>query len=628
MNKSLSIILLTALSLMLTGCGIVGGIGRGVLMVLGLVTLVLALIRSVSLAKMRRSNRMSQKQRAWLRQQNKQTTILYIIGIILVVLGLVLGLLGGGEKPIKNPDGTEETTTEPATEDPGFQPQAAASAAPSNWQIKWEIFTDTTAVSSYNRTEPISFGDPADYFALPGISTFRGNHYRNSASYGIATVEQEKLNIAWTVETKALAGGRWTGSGWTGQPLIVQWDDATRSNMNLYADKKAKSGLVEVIYATLDGHIYFLDLADGSYTRDPIDVGMCFKGAGALDPRGYPLMYVGSGDAVGDKQPRMFVISLIDGTILFEYGYDDPQSLRRDNENWCAFDSSPLVHAETDTLIWPGENGILYTMKLNAVYNKEAGTVSVAPDNIVKTRYAAGRSGSESYWYGYESSCVIVENYLYVAENGGLFYCVDLNTMELIWAQDTTDDNNSTPVFERISKTEGYLYTAPSLHWTKDANNQGSISIYKLNAVTGEIVWEYPIDVYTVSGVSGGIQSTPLLGQPGTDMEGLIIYSVSRTPSEYSGILIALDTETGEKVWEMSMANYAWSSPVALYEEDGTGYVVVCDSAGYAMLVNGATGEKLYTLFLGGLVEASPAVYENMLVVGTRTKQIQGFKIS
>ena len=201
MNKSLSIILLTALSLMLTGCGIVGGIGRGVLMVLGLVTLVLALIRSVSLAKMRRSNRMSQKQRAWLRQQNKQTTILYIIGIILVVLGLVLGLLGGGEKPIKNPDGTEETTTEPATEDPGFQPQAAASAAPSNWQIKWEIFTDTTAVSSYNRTEPISFGDPADYFALPGISTFRGNHYRNSASYGIATVEQEKLNIAWTVET-------------------------------------------------------------------------------------------------------------------------------------------------------------------------------------------------------------------------------------------------------------------------------------------------------------------------------------------------------------------------------------------------------------------------------------------
>ena len=628
MKKSLSILLLTALCLTLTGCGVVGRIGQGVLMVLGLLALVLAIFRSVSLAKIRPGNRMSPKQRAWLRQQSKQTGVLYLLAVILLVLGLVLGLFSGGEKPPKDNDSISEPTSEAATEDPGFQPQADASADPANWQIKWEIFQDNAAVSSYNRTEPISFGEPADYFALPGIATFRGNNYRNSASYGTATVEQEKLNIAWTVETRALAGGRWTGSGWTGQPLIVQWDDATRSNMNLYDAKKAKSGLVEVIYATLDGHIYFLDLADGSYTRDPIDVGMCFKGAGALDPRGYPLMYVGSGDAVGDKQPRMFIISLIDGSILFEYGYDDPQSLRTDNENWCAFDSSPLVHAETDTLIWPGENGILYTIKLNAVYDKEAGTVSVDPNNIVKTRYAAGRSGSESYWYGYEPSCVMVENYLYVAENGGLFYCVDLNTMELIWAQDTKDDNNSTPVFERISEKEGYLYTAPSLHWTKNENSQGSISIYKLDAVTGKIVWEYPIHVHTVSGVSGGIQSTPVLGQPGTALEGLIIYTVSRTPSEYAGILLALDTETGEKVWELSMENYAWSSPVAIYEEDGTGYIVACDSAGYALLVNGATGAKLNTLFLGGLVEASPAVYENTLVVGTRTKQIQGFKIS
>ena len=627
MQKTLSILLLTALCLALTGCSVIGGIGGAALLILGVVALVLAIVRTATLSKIRRGNRMSPKQRAWLRKQTKQTNLLFVVAVVLVTLGLVLCFLGGDQTP-GNTDGTSEPTEEAPTEEPGFQPVADASANPSNWQIKWEIFRDTTPVSGYSRTEPISFGDPANYFALPGISTFRGNNYRNSASYGTATVEQEKLNIAWTVETQALAGGRWTGSGWTGQPLIVQWDDDTRADMNLYENKKAKSGLVEVIYATLDGHIYFLDLEDGSYTRDPIDVAMCFKGAGALDPRGYPLMYVGSGDAVGDKQPRMFVISLIDGSILFEYGYDDPQSLRTDNENWCAFDSSPLVHAETDTLIWPGENGILYTMKLNAVYDKDAGTVSVNPSDIVKTRYAAGRSGNESYWYGYEPSCVIVENYLYVAENGGLFYCVDLNTMELIWAQDTKDDNNSTPVFERISETEGYLYTAPSLHWTKNENNQGSISIYKLDAVTGKIVWEYPINVHTVSGVSGGIQSSPLLGQPGTALEGLIIYTVSRTPKESSGILLALNTETGEKVWELDMANYAWSSPVALYEEDGTGYVVACDSAGYAMLVNGATGEKLNTLFLGGLVEASPAVYENTLVVGTRTKQIQGFKIS
>ena len=37
--------------------------------------------------------------------------------------------------------------------------------------------------------------------------------------------------------------------------------------------------------------------------------------------------------------------------------------------DWHAYDSSPLVDAETDTLIYPGENGILYTIKLNTVFD-------------------------------------------------------------------------------------------------------------------------------------------------------------------------------------------------------------------------------------------------------------------
>ena len=632
MKKSNTILILTALCLALTGCGGGGGgVICAVFAVLGLGLLALAVVRTRSLAGFRRSRRLSKQQRAWLRTQTMLTNVLYIAAVVLLVAALMTGFLGGsgaGDETREQTVSTTESTTEAPTEDPGFTAHAASTSDPGNWQITWEIFEDTTPVSSYTRTAQIKFGAPEDYFALPGIATFRGNNFRTSASYGTAQVDSEKLTTIWTSETGALAGSNWTGSGWTGQPLMVKWDGETKAIMNLYSDKKAKADLVEVIYATLDGHIYFLDLADGSYTRDPINVGMAFKGAGALDPRGYPLMYVGSGDAVGDKQPRMYIISLIDGSILFEYGYSDTQSLRTDNEYWCAFDSSPLVHAETDTLIWPGESGILYTMKLGTVYDKAAGTISVEPDDIVKTRYAAGRSGSEEYWYGYEPSCVIVEEYLYVAENGGLFFCVDLNTMELVWAQDTKDDNNSTPVFEQISEKEGYLYTAPSLHWTQDANAQGTISVYKLNAVTGEIVWEHPFDVHTVSGVSGGIQSTPLLGKAGTELEGLIIYTVARTPGVYSGVLAALDTETGETVWEMSMNNYAWSSPVAVYESDGSAYVVVCDSAGYAMLVDGATGDLLYTISLGGLVEASPAVYENTLVVGTRAKKIVGVQIS
>lgn len=512
---------------------------------------------------------------------------------------------------------------------PGFSPKNTENSDPANWDISWEIFEGDVLMEEYKRNDKISFGDPEEYFALPGVAAFRGNNYRNSATYGTASVSNQTIERTWTAESGELTGTKWAGSGWTGQPLVVQWDAETREIMNLYDDKKTKDGLVEVIYATLDGNIYFLDLEDGTYTRDPIKVGMCFKGAGSLDPRGYPLMYVGSGDVNAKKErPRMFIISLIDGKILYEYGHDETLSFRTDNESWCAFDSSPLVHADSDTLIWPGENGLLYSIVLNTDYSPKKGEITISPEKPVLTRYNTSRSGGKKYWYGFEAGVNIVENYLYVSENGGMFYCVDLNTMELIWAQDTKDDSNSTPVFERVDDREGYLYTAPSLHWTKDENDHGTISIYKLDALTGEIIWEHPYECYTVEGVSGGVQSSPLLGRAGESIEGMVIYSISRSPGLENGLLVALDTETGEEIWRLDLAYYAWSSPVGIYTEDGTAYVVLCGSAGHAFLIDGATGEILDQTFLEGLVEASPVVYENKLVVGTRDKLICGMQVN
>jgi outer membrane protein assembly factor BamB len=506
-------------------------------------------------------------------------------------------------------------------------PGAVNQTQPGNWDIRWEIFRGGQLLHSYQREESISFGQPENYFTLPGVSTFRGNNYRNSATYGTAQVVDEKLGIDWTKNTGNLSGSSWSGNGWTGQPVIVQWDAETRKNMNLYADKKEKDGLVEVIYASLDGVIYFLDLDDGKPTRDPLNVGMCFKGAGTLDPRGYPLLYVGSGDENSQgKRPRMFIINLINGRILYENGYDEALSYRKDNDEWCAFDSAPLIHAETDTLIWPGESGILYTMKLNSRYDRANGTVEINPSEPVVTRYHTGRSSEEKYWYGYEASVVMVENYLYVSENGGMFFCIDINTMELVWAQDTKDDSNSTPVFEP-AEDGGAVYTAPSLHWTKDANSKGTISIYKLDALTGQIIWEKPYNVHTVEGVSGGVQSSPLLGKPGTTLDGMILYTISRTKTVSGGTLVALDTETGNEVWRWDMNAYAWSSPVAVYDESGKAYVVVCDSAGNATLLDGASGTVLHQKNLGGLVEASPAVFEDTLVIGTRARQICGIKV-
>lgn len=619
---------LSALPLLLTGCGAEGNsvnLWPVILAVLAVLLGAFGLLRTRAWKAYNRRRARKGRKPVGL---DPMTWVVYILAAALL-LGAVFSAVGREEKPVetKPVESTDETgQTEHVSL---FVPRKTEKSDPENWGIRWEVFANGTFTHNYSRPDPITFSVSGDYFALEGIPTFRGDNLRNNAAFGTADIVEKKINLSWSADSTNLPGGIWEGSGWTGQPLVVRWEESTRKLLKRNPEKLNKEGLVEVIYATLDGHIYFLDLADGKPTRDPVNIGMCFKGSGSLDPRGYPLLYVGSGDEnVEGKRPRLFVISLIDGSVLYEYGHEEALAYRQDNDRWCAFDSSPLVDAETDTLIWPGENGLLYTFKLNSKFDKTAGTVSVSPDKPVCARYLAARSNQQNYWLGFEASASIVENYLYVSENGGLFYCVDLNTMELVWAQDTRDDSNSSPVFQWISETEGYIYTAPSLHWTQDIHAQGSISIFKLDALTGEILWEKPFQVHTVSGVSGGVQSTGLLGKAGTNLENLVFYTVSRTPNRESGVLVALDTATGEAVWTMNMAAYTWSSPVALYTEKNVGYLVVCDTAGNAMLLDGRTGEVLSKTNLGGLVEASPVAFENMLVVGTRGKKICGLKVS
>ena len=528
------------------------------------------------------------------------------------------------QQTLPQPTETEVPETEPPTEAPTepplvFAPAMTDTSNPELFGINWEIIADEQIVESYTREEPIFFGESKDYFALPGIATFRGGNYRDNATYGTAEVNKAVLSQVWSHRIGSL--DEWGGCAWTGQPLVVQWDEETKAIMNLYDSARNKEDLVEVIYATLDGQIHFFDLDTGKRTRAPINMGMNFKGAGALDPRGYPLLYVGSGLYTFGKVPKMFVVSLIDGKILYSYGPEEKFEYR----DWIAFDSSPLVDAETDTLIWPGESGVLYTIKLNTEYDKTAGTLSVNPDTPVKTRYTSDYTKAGRY-EGYESSASIVENYLYVSENGGLFYCVDLNTMELVWAQDTKDDSNSSPVFEWGEDGNGYIYTAPSLHWTAKGG-AGSVSMYKLNAQTGEIVWEVSRDCVTVQNVSGGVQATPILGKEGTVLEDMVIYVVARVPSAYNGTMVALNRETGEVIWEIETVNYAWSSPVAFYTEEGKAYIAFVNASGKIRLVDGETGKILYALGFAETTEASPVVFGNMMVLGTR-EGIYGIKIS
>ncbi len=92
--------------------------------------------------------------------------------------------------------------------------------------------------------------------------------------------------------------------------------------------------------------------------------------------------------------------------------------------------------------------------------------------------------------------------------------------------------------------------------------------------------------------------------------------------------MVGLKKSTGELVWEKTLNIYSWSSPVAIYDEDCKAFILFCDAYGKIHLIDAKTGETLSTLHTGGgNIEGSPAVYQDILVVGTRGQKIYGIKI-
>ena len=100
--------------------------------------------------------------------------------------------------------------------------------------------------------------------------------------------------------------------------------------------------------------------------------------------------------------------------------------------------------------------------------------------------------------------------------------------------------------------------------------------------------------------------------------------TVARTGGQAQGVLACIDKNSGKVNWEHESA-YAWSSPVCVYNPDGSGKVLYCNSTGHIYLLDGKTGDVLDCHQISeGVIEASPAVYQSYMVVGTRDCKIWG----
>ncbi|MHB1485402.1 MAG: outer membrane protein assembly factor BamB family protein [Saccharofermentanales bacterium] len=508
-----------------------------------------------------------------------------------------------------------------------------------------QIYNGSSAVGSYNRTSPVKMYDPINYQKVPGVLTFRGNNFRNAPSFGYVDLKTKKLAQIWERSMGGMASSSWdfswSGTGWTGQPVMIQWADDVREMMNLYADKKAKKGLVEVITASMDGNIYFYDLDDGKATRPFIKIGVAVKGTPAIDPRGYPILYVGQGDYPPKKTSGKMgirIFNLIDQSLLYlKSTASDGRAYR---SSWGALDSSPIVDGTADTLVFPCENGMIYTAKLNTNFDKSNRKITINPQ-FVDYKYKSSVNRSQ----GIESSMAVYGGYGYFTDNSGTMNCIDLNTMKPLWTRKLDDDNDVTPTLQQVGQ-KVYLFCGTEVDNQQAIRGsyKGNAYIYKIDALTGEIVWRNAYKAWTYNDpgnsgndINGGIMGSLIVGKG--KYTNLVIASICMSEGYSKGNTIAaFNAQTGALVWEYKMNSYGWSSPVDIYDAKGEMYIIMADSVSQIHLIDGADGKRLDVIQIkrgfrtagatsGGNIESSPAIMGNTLVIGTRGGLIAGVRL-
>jgi hypothetical protein len=429
-----------------------------------------------------------------------------------------------------------------------------------------------------------------------GLTTFRGNATRSY--YGRGPVPLDPV-VRWqhperaklcSESTVGVDISEWCGTGWTGQPTVVE----------------LPRGGVEVREGAYDGNYHFVDGETGEPVRPPLVTLDLAKGSATTDPDGFPLYYAGSRDGhlrvVALDRPEPETLWSIDaGTTV-------PRPLR--NDDW---DGAALV--VRDHLIEGSENGWLYVIRLNRGYDDE-GLVTVDPQVI------ATIPGFDDellrvlgdHEVSIENSVAFRKGVVYFANSGGLVQGWDIRNLLVggtevervlrFWAGDDVDASI-------VIDEQGFLYVAAEYQrFNERAREVGQLLKLDPRRPDDPVVWSIDAREIGFEG-AGGSWSTPAL------YGDVVFFSTA------AGRVLEVDRGTGAVLHELEVGAPSIASPVVV-----DGVLILGDCLGdlYAWDVSDPSVEPplLWKMRFQGCIESTPAVWRGWLYLGTREGYLYG----
>jgi outer membrane protein assembly factor BamB len=465
--------------------------------------------------------------------------------------------------------------------------------------VTQETTPDTTVPTQPSRPAGVvpaeSVGAP--WGSVEGLTMFRGNPTRTW--FGTGPVPQTAPSVLWRFPRDPMCGASpdgpepkvWCGSGWTGQPVVWERPD----------------GVTEVIFGAYDKNIHFLDAGTGERTRPDFPMGDIIKGSVTLDPDGYPLLYTGSRD------PRFRIIAL-DGEEPREMWSLHATSVEGMwNDDW---DSNPVVI--DDMLYEGGENSWWFAVKLNRGYDAD-GMVTIDPQVVCEIpAWTPELQETFGRQHSVEGSTVVFDQQAFFATSAGRVVGVDVSDAEAgncpivfdFWNGDDTDATMSIDA-------DGFLYVVSHGDTAKTSNTAarrvrevGDLIKLDPDKPDDPIVWSAHLSA--ARGQDAGAWATPALHPDA----GLLFVATD------TGDLLAVDTETGEVVWEDFIGGNAWSSPVITGDALVVGIDCLTERAGLRAydLENPRSPRQLWDVEVGSgsCVESTPAIWDGRMYVGSR----------